>query len=37
MMKKAQNLGEMIIMPANKLHALKATERFKMMLVLVRA
>ncbi len=25
--------GEMIIMPANKPHALKATERFKMMLI----
>ncbi len=29
--------GEIIIMPANKPHALKATERFKMMLVMVRA
>jgi len=29
--------GEMIIMPANKPHALKAIERFKMMLVMVRA
>jgi len=28
--------GEMIIMPANKPHALKAIERFKMLLVLVR-
>ena len=29
--------GEMIIMPANQPHALKATERFKMMLVMIRA
>lgn len=29
--------GEMIIMPANKPHALKAVERFKMMLIMVRA
>ncbi len=29
--------GEIIIMPANKPHALKATERFKMMLVMIRA
>ena len=29
--------GETIIMPANQPHALKATERFKMMLVMVRA
>ncbi|MDD5270449.1 MAG: cupin domain-containing protein [Candidatus Omnitrophica bacterium] len=29
--------GEAIIMPANKPHALKAIERFKMMLVMVRA
>lgn len=29
--------GELIIMPANQPHALKATERFKMMLVMVRA
>ena len=28
--------GGIIIMPANKPHALKATERFKMMLVMVR-
>ncbi len=28
--------GEMIIMPANKPHALRAVERFKMMLVMVR-
>ena len=29
--------GEMIIMPANKPHALNAKERFKMMLVMIRA
>jgi quercetin dioxygenase-like cupin family protein len=29
--------GEMIIMPANKPHSLKAVERFKMMLVMIRA
>ncbi len=29
--------GQMIIMPANKPHALKAVERFKMMLVMIRA
>ena len=29
--------GEMVIMPANKPHALKATERFKMILIMVRA
>jgi quercetin dioxygenase-like cupin family protein len=29
--------GEMIIMPANKPHALKAPEPFKMMLVMIRA
>jgi len=28
--------GEMIIMPANKPHAVKAVKRFKMMLVMVR-
>ncbi|HNY66585.1 MAG TPA: cupin domain-containing protein [Deltaproteobacteria bacterium] len=28
--------GEMIVMPANKPHAIKALERFKMLLVLVR-
>ena len=28
--------GEMIIMPANKPHAVKALKRFKMMLVMVR-
>jgi quercetin dioxygenase-like cupin family protein len=29
--------GEMIIMPANKPHALKAMKRFKMMLVMIRS
>lgn len=29
-------LGEMLIMPANKPHALKAIERFKMMLTMIR-
>ena len=29
--------GEMIIMPANIPHALKAVERFKMMLVMIRS
>lgn len=29
--------GEMIIMPANEPHALKAAKRFKMMLVMIRA
>jgi len=29
--------GEMIIMPANEPHSLKALEKFKMMLVMVRA
>lgn len=28
--------GEMIIMPANKPHALKAVEKFKMMLIMIR-
>ena len=28
--------GEMIIMPANKPHALKAPERFKMLLTMIR-
>ncbi len=30
-------VGEIIIMPANKPHALKAIERFKMLLVMVRS
>jgi quercetin dioxygenase-like cupin family protein len=29
--------GEMIIMPANEPHALRAVEKFKMMLVMVRS
>ena len=29
--------GEMIIMPANEPHSLKALEKFKMMLVMIRA
>ena len=29
--------GEMIVMPANKPHALKAAGRFKMMLVMIRS
>jgi quercetin dioxygenase-like cupin family protein len=29
--------GQFIIMPANKPHALRAVERFKMMLVMIRA
>jgi len=29
--------GEAIIMPANKPHALKAVERFKMLLVMIKA
>lgn len=29
--------GEMIIMPANKPHALKAEQKFKMLLIMIRA
>jgi quercetin dioxygenase-like cupin family protein len=29
--------GEMIILPANKPHALKATKKFKMMLIMIKA
>ncbi|MFC1819690.1 cupin domain-containing protein [Thermodesulfobacteriota bacterium] len=29
--------GEMVIMPANRPHALKAIEKFKMMLIMVRS
>ncbi len=29
--------GEVIVMPANKPHALKAVERFKMLLVMIKA
>jgi quercetin dioxygenase-like cupin family protein len=31
------NKGEMIIMPANEPHALKAITRFKMMLIMIRS
>ena len=31
------NTGEMIIMPAKEPHSLKALEKFKMMLVMIRA
>jgi len=36
---KSLNLkeGEMVIMPANHPHALKATNRFKMMLIMIKA
>jgi len=34
---KEVKAGEMIIMPANQPHALKAKERFKMMLVMIKA
>ena len=30
------NEGEIIIMPANKPHSLKATEKFKMLLVMIK-
>lgn len=33
----ALKAGELIIMPANKPHALKAIERFKMLLVMIRS
>jgi len=29
--------GEIVIMPANQPHALKATKRFKMILIMIRA
>ncbi|MCL4468837.1 MAG: cupin domain-containing protein, partial [Deltaproteobacteria bacterium] len=29
--------GDMIIMPANQPHALSATERFKMLLIMIRS
>jgi quercetin dioxygenase-like cupin family protein len=29
--------GELIIMPANEIHALKAVEKFKMLLVMIRS
>jgi quercetin dioxygenase-like cupin family protein len=31
------NRGQMIIMPANKPHALNALERFKMMLIMIKS
>ena len=31
------NQGEMIIMPANQMHALKAIKRFKMILVMIKS
>ncbi len=31
------NQGEMVILPANKPHALRAEDRFKMMLVMIKA
>lgn len=31
------SLGDMIIMPANRPHALKAIERFKMLLIMIRS
>ena len=31
------NAGEVIIMPANKAHSLKAIERFKMLLIMIKA
>ncbi|MGD2246741.1 MAG: cupin domain-containing protein [Candidatus Aminicenantes bacterium] len=30
------NEGEMLIMPANKPHSIKAVERFKMLLIMIR-
>ncbi len=33
----ALHAGRMIIMPANRPHAVKATKRFKMLLVMIRA
>jgi quercetin dioxygenase-like cupin family protein len=29
--------GELILMPANRPHALKAVQRFKMMLIMIRS
>jgi quercetin dioxygenase-like cupin family protein len=34
---KKVNTGEMILLPANKPHALKAARRFKMVLVMIKA
>lgn len=31
------NTGEMILMPANVPHAVKATEKFKMMLIMIKS
>jgi quercetin dioxygenase-like cupin family protein len=31
------NKGEMIIMPANQPHAVKATKKFKMLLIMIRS
>jgi quercetin dioxygenase-like cupin family protein len=31
------NKGEMIIMPANKTHSLKALKKFKMMLIMIKS
>ncbi|NWF88472.1 MAG: cupin domain-containing protein [Ignavibacteriaceae bacterium] len=30
------NIGEMIVMPANQPHALKAPEKFKMLLIMIK-
>jgi quercetin dioxygenase-like cupin family protein len=35
--KHAVHEGEMIIMPANKPHSLRAARRFKMLLVMIRS
>ena len=35
--KKILEKGDMIIMPANELHALNAVERFKMVLTMIRS
>lgn len=35
--KHALTAGQIIIMPANKPHAVKAVEKFKMLLVMIRA
>ena len=34
---KIVNAGQMLIMPANVPHALQATERFKMLLIMIRS
>lgn len=31
------NTGDMVIMPANKPHSLKATDKFKMALIMIRS